>query len=466
MASVSNEQGRRAIQFVGTDDKRHTIRLGKCDQRTAEGVKLHVERLASAKKTGMPIHVDTVNWLGSIGDKLHSRIARRGLTSPRRQNAVNGPLTLARMLDAYIDRRRVDMKPWSITTLQQARDKLVNFFKADKPVSEITVADALDFKRQLSSQHSSAYVAKIVLRARQFFKDAVDGEILPRSPFSKVKAGSQKNPQRLRFISRATIDKAIEQVSDIEWKLILAFARYGGVRVPSEILALRWNDVLWDQSKILIRASKTEHHVGKESRLIPLFPELKPLLLLAFAHAEEGAVYVITRYRDPSANLRTQFLRILAKAKIEPWPKLFQNLRSSRQTELTETWPAHVVCAWIGNSEVVARDHYLQITDEHFAKASSGVEDQGGAESAARGTSQDVAPSPDDKSSSSEVATSNDEMREGAKSCEEESMGDTGLEPVTPSVSCWCASQLRQSPVSTILSSGTRAGKVRGAEEA
>ena len=25
-------------------------------------------------------------------------------------------------------------------------------------------------------------------------------------------------------------------------------------------------------------------------------------------------------------------------------------------------------------------------------------------------------------------------------------MGDTGLEPVTPSVSCWCASQLRQSP--------------------
>lgn len=34
-----------------------------------------------------------------------------------------------------------------------------------------------------------------------------------------------------------------------------------------------------------------------------------------------------------------------------------------------EDFPAHVVCAWIGNSEAVARKHYLQLTDDHFAKA-------------------------------------------------------------------------------------------------
>ena len=120
-----------------------------------------------------------------------------------------------------------------------------------------------------------------------------------------------------------------------------------------------------------------------------------------------------------------------------PWPKLFQNLRSSRQTELTETWPAHVVCAWIGNSEVVARDHYLQITDEHFATAAGVSEQTGGAESgaaSARLTSQDVAPSSDDKSSSPEIAMSNDVVRDDAKTCENESMGDTGLEPVTSGV--------------------------------
>jgi len=32
-------------------------------------------------------------------------------------------------------------------------------------------------------------------------------------------------------------------------------------------------------------------------------------------------------------------------------------------------WPEHVVCAWMGNSKVVARKHYLQVTEEHFEQA-------------------------------------------------------------------------------------------------
>jgi hypothetical protein len=28
-----------------------------------------------------------------------------------------------------------------------------------------------------------------------------------------------------------------------------------------------------------------------------------------------------------------------------------------------------VVCAWIGNSEAVAQEHHLQVTDSHFAAA-------------------------------------------------------------------------------------------------
>lgn len=54
---------------------------------------------------------------------------------------------------------------------------------------------------------------------------------------------------------------------------------------------------------------------------------------------------------------------------LEPWPKLFHNLRASRQTELSESYPMHVVCAWLGNSTVVAMGHYLQVTDAHFEKA-------------------------------------------------------------------------------------------------
>jgi hypothetical protein len=68
-----------------------------------------------------------------------------------------------------------------------------------------------------------------------------------------------------------------------------------------------------------------------------------------------------------------------------------------------------------------------------------GTVDSGGAESGAasvRGTSQGVAPSRNEKSTRSEIATINDELRNDATESENESMGDTGPEPVTPSVSC------------------------------
>ena len=87
---------------------------------------------------------------------------------------------------------------------------------------------------------------------------------------------------------------------------------------------------------------------------------------------------IITRYRDANANLRTQFERIIKRAGLKPWPKLFHNLRATRQTELAEQFPMHVVCEWIGNSQAVAQEHYLRVTDEHFAKATGG----GAAESA------------------------------------------------------------------------------------
>lgn len=100
-----------------------------------------------------------------------------------------------------------------------------------------------------------------------------------------------------------------------------------------------------------------------------MFPEIKERSQAVYDAAEPGTEYIINQYRDANQNLRTQLERIIRRVGLEPWPKLFQNLRSTRQTELEETYPSHVVCAWIGNSHAVAAKHYLQVTDEHFEKA-------------------------------------------------------------------------------------------------
>ena len=64
---------------------------------------------------------------------------------------------------------------------------------------------------------------------------------------------------------------------------------------------------------------------------MPLFPRLRPYLEEAFELAEPGSEFVISDRRTSNVNLRTQFQRILRRAMIEPWPRLFHNLRASFQ---------------------------------------------------------------------------------------------------------------------------------------
>ena len=119
-------------------------------------------------------------------------------------------------------------------------------------------------------------------------------------------------------------------------------------------------------------APKTEHHDGQGHRIVPIFPELRPYMEAVWDQAEPGETHFITRYRETNANLRTQLI-IIRRAGLEPWPKLFQNPRASRQTELEEIFTSHVVNKWIGNSRRVAEKHYLQVTEDHFRKATSGA---------------------------------------------------------------------------------------------
>ena len=96
---------------------------------------------------------------------------------------------------------------------------------------------------------------------------------------------------------------------------------------------------------------------------------MRPYLDQCFDLAESGTEYVITRYRNTNANLRTQLVKIIKRAGLKPWPRLFHNLRATRQTELTRDFPIHVVCEWLGNSKLIAQEHYLRVTDDDYVKA-------------------------------------------------------------------------------------------------
>jgi integrase len=200
--------------------------------------------------------------------------------------------------------------------------------------------------------------------------------------FADVRSNAGNDSERQRFITQEAAVKLLEACPNLDWRLIVALSRFGGLRCPSEVLSLTWQDIDWAGERVTVHSPKTEHHPGKDTRVIPLFPELRPILEEAFEAAPAGTVYVVNaKHREAAmgprgwrgCNLRTTMEKIIRRAGMTPWPRLFHNLRSSRETELCERFPVHVVTAWLGNTPEIARKHYLQVTDEHFRQAAAPV---------------------------------------------------------------------------------------------
>ena len=367
MASLAkNTAGSWRVIFYGADGLRREVTVGKLPKRQAEGVQSHIENLLSAGRLGGEVSNATSAWVQSLGDTMHKRLAAAGLI-PERLTA-----RLGEFLDQYIE-KRTDVGERTRENYRQSRRCLLEFFAEDRRMDSITPEEAIDYRRWLQSPDGAglaeATASRRCGRARQFFKSALRSRLIQTNPFAEVKLGSQENRDRQFFIDRESIAKIIAACPNARWRLIFALARFGGLRCPSELAALRWSGICWEADRFTVYSPKTER-TGKASRVVPIFPELRPHLDVAWGLANEGEDRVIPDI-DGSSNLRTTAEKILVSAGVVQWPRLFQNLRSSRETELAEEYPIQVVTSWLGNSPEVARKHYLQVTDEHFKRASA-----------------------------------------------------------------------------------------------
>ena len=377
MASISKDSnGTRRICFVDSQKRRKSIRLGKLPMTNCRAIKGYIEQILLAQVSGQPIDTETARWITKQPDSLIEKMAKAGLVKPR-QSAI-----LETFMAEYIE-GRTDLKPLTIIKFNATKDYLIKHFGSGCLMREVTEGDVDEFRRYLGSRKqvttrsgkkamakgmAENTIRKHMQISKQIFEAARRKKLLVENPFDGQKITVRANTERFRFISVEDTEKILKACPDAEWRLIVALARFGGLRVPSEVHELTWNDIDFDSKKITVRSPKTEHHEGKESRMIPMFPEIETALDQLWEQpSTEGKTFVINQHRGD--NLRTRFSKIIKRAGVKEWPKPFHNLRSTRETELANEYPIHVVCKWLGNSPNVAMKHYLQMTDEHFEKA-------------------------------------------------------------------------------------------------
>ena len=362
----NEKNGRWTIQFHRNDGKRPSIRLGVVGDRDAERFRFRIEELERAHQLGHPAPQSTLAWLKTISRKHHNRIAATGLIE------ANQTTTLGQLIEQFITTASV--KETTKKKYRSSSKHLLEFFGEDRDPRSITPGDAIDFHNWMLTGRdyklAKATAAKSIKHAKQFMAYAIDRRQLDTDPFTKLSGSCTTNRKRDHYITLDQAEQVLAACPDAQWRLLVALARFGGLRTPSESLALRWVDILWDRNRFIVNAKKTEHHDDGGIRTVPIFPELLPHLLAAHEQALPGDEFVITRYRDSEVNLGTQLARIVKRAGLTPWPKLWQNMRATRQTELMDIgFHPKCVTTWIGNSEKVMMEHYLQVTEEHYERA-------------------------------------------------------------------------------------------------
>ncbi|MCR9202080.1 MAG: site-specific integrase [Planctomycetaceae bacterium] len=355
-------------------DERLTISFPGMKKPQVQEIEARLLELRAATLSATQPPPATLAWVAQIDDKLHAKLLKHGLVSRRfseEQSEDPASQPLMDYVDRFVSRgysnqgRKVSpltIKKWN-TTVRYMRECF-----GPLSLANATQDDALDFVDFLWDQdgtNEENTVRKHCQIAQMFFNAAIDADIIAKNPFRKVPTTGVANEERQYNVTRAEFDKCVEACPDHQWKVILYLCRVAGMRCPSELVVARWEDIDWSRGRMTIRCEKTSGHAGRDRRVIPLWAELRDVLRAEWEQSEDSTI--ITRYRDSSQNLRTTFKKIIERAGLKPWPKLFQNMRASRENELIDSGVRPDVAAnWLGHSLKVQTKSYLNVEDHHY----------------------------------------------------------------------------------------------------
>ncbi len=427
------------------DGTRRAIRLGKVPVKVAESVLRRVEQLVAAAIAGTPHDADLSAWLAAVPPVLYRRLVRVGLAVPRAEDVAAPVVTLDHLCRAFKERAAV--KPGTAAAYDQTLDSLRAFYGLEKPIEEITTESADEWRIAIAqategegkrrkkrtgggNRLAPATVAKRVHVAKQVFTKAVAWGWLEKNPFSALRAGSQANPARSRYVGLESIEAVLGACPGLAWRLVFALPRLAGLRCPSEVGGLTWADVDFTSGRLTVRSPKTEHHGGGHAvRLVPIVPRLREILEATREAAAPGESLVVPMAGRPGANLRTTAEKVIERAKVETWPRLFQNLRASCETDWVQKYPAHVCAKWLGHSPTIAAQHYLQVRDAHFQDAIEGAAGGGQKSGAESGAVSGRNGSHGAESGAQKIPFSTE-----TRGKRDLKVGSTGFEPVTSTV--------------------------------
>jgi integrase len=357
--------------------ERITLSLADLTEAQAERWKLFVQAIADRVELGKPLDRTILEWLSSLSKEQRKKMSDKGLIeADEEEQPKPKEILLKDYLEEYFSSRRLDVKTSTWIFYQHTRKRLEEYFPG-RSLQSITSIEAKQFRKWLEDSNKrdkpkegkpakSLAINTIKRRTglcRQIFKQAIEDGLIARNPFAGMSTSVRSNKERKHYVDLETFAKVLEKAPNATWRSLLVLARLAAFRIPSEAQGLKWEHIAWEAKRIsIVGSSKTEHHAKRQVRIVPLFPEIERELLKLHLEAKEKAEYVFPELRADT-NLRTALEKIIRRAGVKAWPKLWQNLRSSAATDFARSIPSHIAASICGHTEEIAKEHYWTVED-------------------------------------------------------------------------------------------------------
>ncbi len=355
MASITlHARGGYYLELYPLPNVRKRIYLGKITKGLADRFVININRLEQAKQLNLE-DLEMVVWASGLDPKIQIKLREYGIPIPEPRTTWKASAWFEHIATTYPGTDR------TVKNVETSKKHWVTMI-GHKQLHEVTTSDCRSCMEQLKKAHAPSHGSKIFEHGKMFFARAIEAKIIKESPFGGLAFGNKKHDKaRQNYISKADIQKVIDKASQVDVKALIALARFCGLRVPSEPLALTWSDLDFDLKRIKI-PSQTK----TGARSLPMFEAYQYLQALP-----KSSEWVFDRARASASNAYREWLEeAIATAGLTQWPKLWVNLRASCRTDLEDLFPVHVCNAWLGHSTRVARDHYDMVSPAHWAKAS------------------------------------------------------------------------------------------------
>ncbi len=363
---------------------------------------VNLAKIGTKKPNGRVYEYWVLRWFAINGKQRSQSIGRVGKMSkrqaekmrrqkqaeldrnPGRRNVSAAP-SLGEYLQLYFQNRQSELAPGTIALHEHTAKYLKGFLGEARRLDAVQRADARAFKAALAAGElvylnkrkqmpAEATVNMHIRNARRIFGMALEDDLIPFNPFDRL-AGRMPAPKAWHEVTADEFSKLMTAASPA-WRLLLALARYAGLR-RGEALNLHWDNILWDSSRLVVIANDEWKPKDRDSRTVPICQELHTLLLEAFEQAEAGQTTVIPANGVVVKNNSRDFTVLCKRAGVQRYAKPLHTLRKTCLTDWSRSFPAHVVAAWAGHASIeTTSQFYLQVSEAEYERAAGVVQTQ------------------------------------------------------------------------------------------